>query len=358
MTVQATTRAFRPDFKAAAVKAATVLALGFLFVASAGRPASADAVADFYKGRTVDLIVGFSTGGGYDVYARLVGRHIGKHIPGNPTVVVKNMEGAGSMRLANWLYAVAPKDGSVFGSFARGVPLDPLFGNPGPQFKDGSKFSFIGSANDEVSICGASRKAGVNSFDDLLTKELVVGGFGAGTESEQHVKLLNVALNTKLKLVKGYPGGNDVNLAMERGEVQGRCGWSWTGVRAQYMDRVKDGSLVVLVQNSLAKHADLPDVPLIMDLAKGEDEKQMLRLVLGPQKMGRPFMGPPDLPADRLAALRRAFEQTMKDPEFLREAEKAQLEISPISGDEMEKIIADAYKTSPDLVKRTAEAIK
>ena len=320
--------------------------------------AMADPVSDFYRGKSVELIVGFSPGGGYDVYARLVGRHMGKHIPGNPTIVVKNMEGAGSTRLANWLHAVAPKDGAVFGSFARGVPLDPLFGNPGPQFKDAAAFSYIGSANDEVSICGTTKTSGVGAFSDLLTKELVVGGFGAGTESEQHVKLLNAVLNTKFKLVKGYPGGNDVNLAMDRGEVQGRCGWSWTGVRAQFMDRVKDGSLVVLVQNSLARHPDLPDTPLIMDLARTDEQKQMLRLVLGPQKMGRPFMGPPGIPRDRLEALRRAFDTTMKDPEFLKEADKAQLEISPITGDEMEKIIVDAYHTPAALVSRTAEAIK
>jgi tripartite-type tricarboxylate transporter receptor subunit TctC len=320
--------------------------------------AMADPVEDFYRGKSLDLMVGFSPGGGYDVYARMVGRHIGKHIPGNPTVVVKNMEGAGSTRLANWLYAVAPKDGTVFGSFARGVPLDPLFGNPGPQFKDASSFSYIGSANDEVSVCGANKSSGIAAFSDLSTRELVVGGFGAGTESEQHVKLLNAVLNTKIKLVKGYPGGNDVNLAMDRTEVQGRCGWSWTGIRAQYMDRVKDGSLVILVQNSLAKHPDLPDVPLIIDLAKTDDQKKMLRLVLGPQKMGRPLMGPPGIPRERLDALRKAFDETMKDPDFLKEADKAQLEISPITGDEMEKIIADAYRTPPDLVRRTAEAIK
>jgi tripartite-type tricarboxylate transporter receptor subunit TctC len=332
--------------------------MALLAVSLAPVMARADAIEDFYRGKSLDMIVGFSAGGGYDVYARMIARHMGRHIPGQPTIVSRNMEGAGSMRLANWLYAIAPKDGTVMGSFARGVPLDPLFGNPGPQFKDAAAFSYIGSANDEVSVCGVNKSAGISSFSDLLSRELVVGGFGAGTESEQHVKLLNAVLGTKIKLVKGYPGGNDVNLAMERNEVQGRCGWSWTGIRAQYMDRVKDGSLVILVQNSLAKHADLPDVPVIMDLANTDEQKQMLRLVLGPQKMGRPVMAPPDLPPARLTALRRAFDETMKDPEFLREADKAQLEISPITGEEMEKIMVDAYKTPPELVRRTAEAIK
>ncbi len=320
--------------------------------------ARADAIEDFYRNRNVDLLVGFSAGGGYDVYARLVGRHIGKHIPGAPNVVVKTMEGAGSTRLANWLYAVAPHDGSVFGTIARGVPLDPLFGNPGPQFKDDAAFSYIGSANDEVSVCGVLQRAGFKTFADLLDREMVVGGFGAGTESEQHVKLMNAVFGTKVKLVKGYPGGNDVNLAMERGEVQGRCGWSWTGIRAQFWDRVKDGSLVILIQNSLGKHADLPNVPTIMDMATTDEQRQMLRLVLGPQRMGRPFMAPPALPADRLSTLRRSFDATMKDPEFLREADKAQLEISPITGEEMQQIVTNLYKTPSAIVERTAQAIK
>lgn len=325
----------------------------------AGGFAQAQSVEDFYRGKNVDMYVGFSSGGGYDVYARLIARHMGRHIPGAPNIVVKNMEGAGSVRLANWLYAIAPKDGTVMGMFARGVPLDPLFGNPGPQFKDGSAFTYIGSANNEVSVCGVDAKAGIKTFSDLFDKDVIVGGFGAGTESEQHVKISNAVLGTRFKLVKGYPGGNDVNLALSRGEVQGRCGWSWTSIRgAEQMKQIKDGSLLILVQNSLEKHADLPDVPLIMDFVKTEDQRQMLSLVLAPQKMGRPFFGPPGIPADRLAALQKAFTETMTDPEFVQAADKMQLEVSPISGAEMEKIIKDAYAVDPALVKRTGDAIR
>jgi tripartite-type tricarboxylate transporter receptor subunit TctC len=321
--------------------------------------AQAQTVEEFYRGKNIDLYVGFSAGGGYDVYARMIARHMGRHLPGNPNIIVKQMEGAGSVRLANWLYAIAPKDGTAFGTFARGVPLDPLFGNPGPQFKDGSAFTYIGSANNEVSVCGVSAKSGIKSFSDLFDKELIVGGFGAGTESEQHVKLSNAVLGTKFKLVKGYPGGNDVNLALSRGEVQGRCGWSWTSIRgAEQMAQVKDGSLVIIVQNSIEKHADLPDVPLITDFVKNEDQRKMLELVLAPQKLGRPYFGPPGIPADRLAALQKAFADTMTDPQFLEAADKIQLEISPISGAEMEKIIKDAYAMDPALVKRTGDAIR
>ena len=335
------------------------LALLACVALAAGRPAAAQDASDFWRGKSIDVYVGFSVGGGYDVYARLLSRHMGRHLPGAPSIVVKTMEGAGSVRLANFLHAVAPKDGTAFGTFARGVPLDPLFGNPGPQFRDGTGFTYIGSANSEVSVCGALPSAGVRTFVDLLTKELVIGGFGAGTESEQHPKLLNAVLGTRFRLVRGYPGGNDVTLAMDRGEVQGRCGWSWTTIKgSEQMRQVRDGSLLVLVQNSVDRHPDLPDTPLIMDLAKTEAQKQMLRLVLAPQKMGRPFMAPPGIPADRLKALRDAFAATMTDPAFLEEASRMQLEISPITGREMEAIVEDAYKVPGDLVRKTADAIR
>jgi tripartite-type tricarboxylate transporter receptor subunit TctC len=320
--------------------------------------AAADPVAEFYKGKTVDMYVGFTVGGGYDLYARLVARHIGRYIPGSPTVVVKNMTGAGSVRLANFLYASAPKDGTVIGAFARGVPFDPLLGNPGPQFEDGSKFSFVGSANAESSVCAAWKGTGFKTFDDMKSREIVTGGINASNESDQHPKVLNAVLGTKIKLVTGYPGGNDITLAMERGEVQARCGWSWSSVKSSHSNWLKDGTLVVLIQNGLEKHEDMPNVPLIMDLAKGEEEQQMLRLVFGPQKMGRPFAAPPGIPADRLAALRKAFDAVMKDPALLAEAEKAQLEITPISGQEMESLVQAAYKTPPEIARRVGAMLK
>ncbi|MEO3387927.1 tripartite tricarboxylate transporter substrate-binding protein [Mesorhizobium sp. CAU 1741] len=331
--------------------------LGVLAAFSAS-PASADEISDFYEGKTVEIYVGFSAGGGYDIYARLLANHIGKHIPGNPDVIVKNMTGAGSVALANWLYGVAPKDGTVFGTIARGVPLDPLFGNPGPQFENSDDLNYVGSANQEVSVCIAKASAGVTQFSDLMDKELVVGGFGAGTESEQHVKLLNAVMGTKFKLVKGYPGGNDVNMAIENGEVDGRCGWSWTSVKATYTAEIESGDLLVLVQNAVAGHPDIPEVPVIVDIAETQDQKQMLNLVLSPQIMGRPFMAPPGIPEDRLDALQQAFMDTMEDPDFLKEAESAKLEISPLTGDEMKKVYQEAYATSPELVKKLAEALE
>jgi len=313
--------------------------------------------AEFYKGKTVDLMVGYSAGGGYDVYARMIARYIGKHIPGNPTVVVKNLDGAGSLRLANALYNQLPKDGTVFGTVARGAAFDPLLGNKAAQF-DASKFTWIGSANDEVSVCVAWHTSGVTKIEDTFDKELVVGGTGPTADTDQFPRIANGVLGTKMKIVTGYPGGNDVSLAMERGEVQGRCGWSWSSVIATRKDWYDSKKIHVLVQMSLAKHPDLPNVPLILDLAKTPEQKQILTLVFARQALGRPYMAPPGVPQDRAEALRKAFMDTMKDPEFLAEADKAKLEITPIDGEKVQQIVVDAYKVDPAIAKKTEELLK
>jgi tripartite-type tricarboxylate transporter receptor subunit TctC len=313
--------------------------------------------AEFYKGKNVDLMVGYSAGGGYDVYARMIARYIGKHIPGNPTVVVKNLDGAGSLRLANALYNQLPKDGTVFGTIARGAAFDPLLGNKAAQF-DASKFSWIGSANDEVSVCVAWHTSGITSIEQTFDKELVVGGTGPSADTDQFPRIVNGVLGTKMRIVPGYPGGNDVSLAMERGEVSGRCGWSWSSVQSTRKDWYDSKKINVLVQMSLQKHPDLPNVPLVLDLAKTPEQKQILTLVFARQALGRPFVAPPGVPADRLEALRKAFMDTMKDPEFLAEAEKAQLEVTPIDGAKVQQIVVDAYKVDPAIAKKTEELLK
>lgn len=319
--------------------------------------AKADAVADFYKGKTVEIYIGYTSGGGYDVYARLLARHMTKHIPGNPNIIPKNMEGAGSLRAVNWLYNIAPKDGTVFGTFGRGAPFDPLLGVKAAQF-DGTKFSWVGSMNDEVSVCVSWTGSGVNNLQDLLTKELVVGGTGPSADTDQFPKVMNGALGTKMKIISGYPGGNDINLAMQRGEVKGRCGWSWSSVIATHPDWYKDKSITVLIQLALHKHADLPDVPLVMDLAKNDEQRKILNLVFARQVLGRPFAGPPNIPADRLAALQKAFMETMADKDFLVEAERAQLEITPVSGEEIKKLVKGAYDVGPEIAKQTIELLE
>ena len=316
--------------------------------------ARAQSPAEFYKGRTVELYVGYSVGGAYDLYARTIARFLGKHIPGNPTVIVKNMEGGGSLRLANWLFRVAPKDGSVLATIGRGTGFDPILGQEGAQF-DGPKFTWIGSANNEVSVCVAwNATSGITKFEDLLTKEMTVGGTSMSSDTDQFGKVLNGVFGTKMKIVSGYPGGSNVVLAMERGEVQGRCGWSWSSIMSTHKSWIDDKKITVLVQLALRKHPELPNVPLIMDLAKTDEQKQILKLIFARQTMGRPYLAPPGIPAERAEVLRKAFMETMADKDFLAEADKTKLEISPVNGAELQKLVADVYATPPDIAKKAA----
>ena len=319
--------------------------------------ARAQSPAEFYKGKTVEFYIGYSVGGGYDLYARTIARHIGKHIPGNPTVVPKNMEGAGSLRLANWLFRVGAKDGSVIGTIGRGTAFDPILGQQGAQF-DGTKFTWLGSANNEVSVCVSwNATSGIAKFEDLLSKEMTVGGTSSSADTDQFPRIMNGVLGTKMRIVSGYPGGNDVVLAMERGEVKGRCGWSWSSVMSTHRVWLDEKKMTVLAQLALQKHPDLPDVPLIIDLAKTDEQKQILKLIFARQVMGRPYLAPPGIPADRAAALRQAFLDTMTDKDFLADAEKAQLEITPVDGATIQKLVAEVYQTPPEVAKKAAELL-
>ena len=328
--------------------AAAILALG--------AAAQAQSPADFYKGKNVDLTIGYSAGGGYDVYARLLARHMGRFIPGNPAIVPKNMPGAGSLVLANWLYNVAPKDGTAFGTIGRGTAFDPLLGSTKAQF-DAAKFNWLGSMNDEVSVYVSWYTTGITSLEQVKHNELTVGGSGQAADTDQFPKVLNATIGTKFRLVTGYPGGNDVDLAMERGEVMGRCGWSWSSVVATHKSWIDEHKINVLVQLSLSKHPDLPNVPLVMDLANNDEQRQIFKLVFARQPMGRPFLAPPGVPSDRVSVLREAFMDTMKDGDFLAEAEKMKLEINPVAGDAVQEIVQDVYKTPKPIAAAVAEMI-
>jgi tripartite-type tricarboxylate transporter receptor subunit TctC len=330
-------------------------AVGVLVIASSR--VQAQTPAEFYKGKSIDLYIGYSVGGAYDLYARVISRHIGRFIPGNPAVVPKNMEGAGSLRLANWLYNVAPKDGLAIGIFGRGTGFDPLLGNKAAQF-EGPKYSWIGSANNEVSICVAWATSGITKFEDLMTKELVVGGTSASADTDQFPRIANGVLGTKMKVVTGYPGGNEVGLAMERGEVQGRCGWSWSSVKSTHLQWYQQKKFNILVQLALTKHPELPDVPLITDFAKTDEQRAILKLIFARQVIGRPFMAPPGVPADRVAALRKAFMDTMTDKAFLADAEKTQMEITPVPGDQVENLMKEIYATQPAIAQKAAALLK
>lgn len=318
--------------------------------------AAADPVEDFYKGKTVSMQIGYSPGGGYDLYARVLARHIGKYIPGKPSVVPQNRPGAGSLILANWLYNVAPKDGTVMGTFARGMAMEPLVGGDGTEF-DANKFNWIGSITNEVSICGFTAKSGIRTWQDMVTKTYTVGGTGSGSDTDVFPSVLKNMFGAKLKLIPGFPGGADVVLAVERGELDGRCGWSWSSVVSRSKALFDSKQVIPTVQISLKKHPDLPDVPLVTEYARNTEELDALKLILSRQAMARPFAAPPGIPAERVKALRDAFNATMKDPEFLAETAKVDLEVQPVTGEEIAALIADLYRAPKSVVELAKKAM-
>ncbi len=328
--------------------------LAATFLLAAGN-VQAQGVAGFYKGKTVTLWVGYSPGGGYDVYARTFARHWAKHLPGSPDFVVKNRPGAGSLLLANELYNILPKDGTAIGVIGRGIPQEKIYGNDLARFEP-SKFTWIGSANNEVSICVAMAKSGITQFQELKTRGMIVGGTGEGADTDTFPKALNKVLGTRLKLVTGYPGGNEILLAMERGEVDGRCGYSWSSAISSHAHWLKEKKMHVLVQIATEKHPDMPNVPLVLDLAESAEDKQVLEFIFAPQAWGRPFLAPPGIPADRVKALQDSFMAVTKDPAFIAEVTKMKLEINPISGPEIARLIAKQQSASPAIIKRAKAA--
>lgn len=335
--------------------ASLALAVSVVATASAGAQTS---VTNFYKNKNIDVHIGFSVGGLYDVNARLLARFMGRHIPGNPTLVPRQMTGAASLILANWLYQTAPKDGSTIGTFARGIAFNPLIGEPVGAI-DANKFNWIGSTNDEVSVCVARRESGVSRFEQVFERELVVGSTGASGDDDQLPRLINAVLGTKFRIVRGFPGGNEIKLAMLRGEVSGRCGWSWSSVKATEAAWLKEGSISVLAQLSLRRHPDLPNTPLITDYAKTDQARQIFTVALARQVMAWPFAAPPGTPVERVAALRQAFNQTLRDRDYLAEAEKLNLEITPVSGERIQSLIADVYRTtSPEITAKIGAMLK
>jgi tripartite-type tricarboxylate transporter receptor subunit TctC len=313
-------------------------------------------VPDFYEGRELRMLIGYSAGGGYDTYARLLARHLGRHIPGNPRVVPQNMPGAASLTLANYLYNVAAKDGSVIGTVARGLAMEPLLSARGTRFV-ASEFSWLGSLNNEVSVCASWHTSDVKTMQDLMTRELIVGGTGSAAGTDVFPLVVKNLLGANIRLITGYPGGNDILLAMERGEVDGRCGWSWSTVQATRPDWIAEGRLNMLVQFALEKHPDLPDVPLVTEFAASDDERMALELIFARQVMGRPFLAPPGVPPERLDALRRGFDATAADPAFRAEAERMQLELNPVSGEEIDALIARVYGASENAIRLATDAI-
>ncbi|MCC6891004.1 MAG: hypothetical protein IT536_20950 [Hyphomicrobiales bacterium] len=334
------------------MKARFVLAALTLLIAS---PGHAQPVADFYRGKTVQLLIGYTAGGAYDLNARLLARHMGKHIPGNPNIVAQNMVGAGSLRLSNYLFNIAPKDGTAIGMIGRGLAMEPLLGVSATQY-DARRFTWIGSISDDASLCVTWHTSKVKSWTDMLKTDFTLAGEGPGSDPDMFANVIRNLFDVKARLVAGYPGGNEINLAMERGEVDGRCGWSWSSIKSTKPDWLKNKRINLALQMGLHKNAQLVDVPFIMDFARNERERQILNLLLSRQQMAWPFTAPPALPRERAAALRAAFDATMTDPDYLAEAKQRRIDINPMSGVAIEKLITELYDTPPDVIAATKSA--
>jgi tripartite-type tricarboxylate transporter receptor subunit TctC len=328
------------------------------FFGSAVSRADAAEVAQFYKGRTVQVIVGFTAGGGYDLYARVLARHLGRHIPGNPTVVTQNMPGAGSLKAANYLYNVSPKDGTVFGTFDRGLPMEKLLGRTGGQNFDATRFIWIGSITDEPSVCAFSTRSGIRSWQDMKTKPFKVGGAGATADDEIYPTVLKSMFHLPVRVVSGYPGRAEAVLSIQRGEIDGLCGWSWSSLMSRDKYLLDSKQLSVALQLGVEKTLDLPGVPLVGDLTADPRQKAALKLIFSRLTIARPFAAPPGLPAERATALREAFDATMTDPEFLAEMTKLALEVRPQSGAKVERLIKEIYAYPADVVQLAAQAIR
>jgi tripartite-type tricarboxylate transporter receptor subunit TctC len=339
------TRAKKKD---AMIRLPTTFLLGSVLAAALPTGASAQtATID----KPITIYVAGTAGGGIDLYGRIVGKHLGRHIAGNPPVNVQVMPGAGGIRAANFLAQQAPKDGTAMTTFAGGPILEPLIGARDPGY-DMSQFTWIGAVTKDVSVCVAWAKSPFKTIDDAKKEQMVLAGTGAGSETDTWPPILNDLLGTKFKIVTGYLGSQETILAIERGEVHGRCGLSLSSLKTAKPDWLPEKKVNVLVQIALEKSAELPDVPLIFDLVTRNEDKQLLELMVGPTAMARPFVAPPGLPADKAALLRRAFDATMTDPAFLADAAKIQADVQPTTGEDVQKLVARIYQTPKPVIER------
>jgi tripartite-type tricarboxylate transporter receptor subunit TctC len=314
-------------------------------------------IAEFYRGRQIKIMVGFSAGGSSSLYAQALARHMSQYIPGNPNIVVQHMPGAGGLIAANYIFSNAPRDGSEFAITSRTAALEPLLGNPNAKF-DARKFNWIGNANIENSVCISWHTAPATTVQDVFARELVVGGGSSASQEVMFPRAFNRLLGTKFKIITGYPGSTEILLAVERGEVHGMCGIGWTFVKLRKSDWLREKKINVLFQMALQKHPDIPDVPAILDFAKRAEDRQVIEFLFAPQEMGRPFFAPPDVPADRVAALRAAFAQTLNDPKFIEDADKLGVEVQPVAGDAIQKLIENIYASPPAIIERAKAVVE
>jgi tripartite-type tricarboxylate transporter receptor subunit TctC len=326
----------------------TALALAAIALALPRFDAAADSAAEFYKGRQVFLQIGSAPGGSYDLVGRLFSRYMGKYIPGNPTIVVQNVPGGGSLALANQFGNTTPRDGTVFGVFNDGMPTTPLLDAASAHF-DPRKFNFIGSPTRGGTYLGVWRDSPVKTYDDLFAKELILGATGPGAAPYDFPRLTNALTGTKFKIVNGYQGNGQIKLAMQRGEVGGYAGLSLNN--PEYAELMKSGDIKLVAAFGTAQSPKAKEIPLL-PLGKTAEEKQIFELMYARESYGRLFAAPPDVPADRVKALQAAFVETMKDPAFLAEAEKLKIDLDPVSAKELTGLTDRVFKTPPEVVAR------
>src|SRR4051812_7741919 len=333
-------------------KAGIATMLGTL---AAATPAMAESVADFYRGRQIQVVIGHEVGGGYDVYGRLVGRFLAKHLPGNPRVIAQNMVGAGSRKAANWLYSIAPRDGSVIGVTAQTTPLDQALKQEGVSF-DAAQFNWIGNPIIDNQVFFAWHTTGIQTLDDAITKGgLICGGTGASTNPATLPKVINQMLGSNIRVIAGYQGANNVLLAMQRGEVNCIGSHSWSTAKVTAAHLLREHKLNMLVQWGPSKDPEISefarrDVPLMSEYARTDVDRSVVKLMSSGMAIGRPLYTPPGVPQDRVAALRKAFDEIMADPEFLAEAKKTKADLRPMSGSDLQALATEVVQTAPDIV--------
>ena len=341
------------------VRSVLVGALSAVAALACTQVAQAQSVAQFYKGKTINIVVGSDVGGGYDLTARTVARHLARHIPGEPAIIVQNRPGAGSIIASNYVYEIAPKDGTVIGAVQRPIPFQILFGDAGVRF-DVRKMQWIGSPTKELGVVVAWHTSPHKAFADVFNTEMIVGGTGPTTDPELLPRAMNSILGTKFKIVGGYKGQAQMVLAMQREEIHGSGNWSFSDIEKGHPDWLAEKKVHLLLQLGLAKspHPALQDVPLVLDVARNTEQRSIFQVLMGMKAMGRPFFIAPGVPKDRADAIRTAFMKTMKDPAFLAEAEKTLGQIDPLSGPEMQKIITDVHALPADVIAKSREAVK
>jgi tripartite-type tricarboxylate transporter receptor subunit TctC len=332
-----------------------VASIFLALIGLASSTVAADPIADFYRGKSITMVIATAPGGDYDLRARLISRHMARHIPGNPTIVPRNMPGGVGIQAMNYMANVAPKDGTAIHAIMQNMSTHQALGGPGVEF-DTRKFFWIGNTTDTPNVINSWHTTGIRTIQDVMTQELVVGAPGQATNSVYYPKALNELVGTKFKIVSGYPGGNQVNLAMERGEVGGRGSNSWASWKATKPDWLREKKIFILVQVALKRNPELADVPTMIELAKTDDDKAVMTFLSADVPISRSYVTTPGVPKERVEALRRAFDATMKDPEFVTEANKLNMDMSPSTGEEAQRY-SDLIANTPANVLARAKAI-